>query len=168
MEHLRRALDKSADIKQIWETDEYVDKYSDFVDELILNKNRIKCWWEKIIINKNLEIYKSTLNTITENSASLSIYIPSRHSSYTLYFSYNTWKFSWNHTDYDEWTWLRIDHLRLDFEKLEIFNKKTKKWEYLDIVHSVFKKELDWIVKVMYSEVFNNSEFNNNISEKDI
>lgn len=164
MEYLREVLEKSPDINEL---DEYVEKYSSIVDEIIQDKNktkkeRIKCNWEKLKINKNLSIYKSTINTINKNNAQISIYIPSRKNSYTLYFSYNTWEFIWNHTDKDEWTWFRVSWLILDFEKVEIFNKKTKNWEHINI-NNELKSELYNITKVLYKELFNNYLYNKNI-----
>ena len=168
MEYLRREIKKYPDLKPDEKLDKYVEKYWSFVDDVILNENRIKCSWERVKINENVEIYKSTLKTIKENSASLSIYIPKRKHSYTLYFSYKTWYPKWIYNSLDDWTGLRIDSLKLDFNKLEIFNKWTNQWEYLEVINTIFKNELDWIIKLMYSDVFNNPEFNNNITEKDI
>lgn len=170
MEYLKSLLEKSPDAKQmpeIWIIDEYVEKYSSIVDNEI-NKNDdsrdwIKCSWEKIKITKDLEIYKSTLATIWINSASLSIYIPSRKNSYTLYFNYNLDKFKWNYSENDEWTWLRIDNLTIDFNKFEIFNKDNHKWEKMWRLSKPFYYEILWIKKIMYKMIFNNHEYNKHL-----
>ena len=165
MEYLKQLLEEQDDIKDKGSNIESVKiNYEEEVDRVIDEMIEESAVWKysaKDEIAEWIYIYKKW-NTITDNIAEIYIYLdkklPRRSNWYRIRFIYETWAFTWNRSDKDEWTWLRV----IKVKYVQVKRIKDKKL-HPNSPNPSFKKELKDIEKIISREILNNPEYNTNL-----
>ena len=165
MQHLKQLLEEQPDIKNETSKLESVKiNYEEEVDRVMDEITEESAIWKysaKDEIAEGIYIYRKW-NTITDNMAEVYLYLDKklpRHANwYRIRFMYETWDFTWNRSDKDEWTWLRVIKIRY----VQVKRIKDKKL-HPNSPNLSFKKELKNIEKIVSSEILNNAKYNTNL-----